>query len=285
MITQINRSIRQAHENDRTQLTSLIQLEPYVHRHLDWRPPLDWLGHQPYLVLQQKDQLVAALACPPDPPKVAWIRTFAAASTVSTNRAWELLWSEVRTKFQGNPDISVAAIPLYNWFRKILERSGFSHTHDVVLLARERKPLPPEGRAHPAKIRGMTADDLPGVAAVDNAAFRPLWRNSLETLRLAYDQAACATVAVDEQGVVGYQLTTPSPHGWHLARLAVHPRRQRRGIAYDLTRSLLGHFLERGTDQISVNTQDDNLSSLNLYDKAGFYRTGEEYPVFRYDFT
>ncbi len=103
-------------------------------------------------------------------------------------------------------------------------------------------------------------------------------------MQLAYDQAACATVAVDELGVVGYQFSTPSPHGWHLARLAVHPRRQRQGIAYDLTRSLLGYFLERGAAQITVNTQDDNAGSLHLYEKAGFYRTGEEYPVYRYDF-
>ncbi len=284
MITQINLSIRQANETDRNSLATLIQLEPYVHRHLDWRPPLDWLGHEPYLVLEQHNQLVAALACPPDPPEVAWIRTFAAASTVATSRAWQLLWSEVRATFEGNPEICVAAIPLYSWFRKILERSRFAHAHDVVLLAHEQKPLPPEGRPHEATIRGMTAADLPAVAEVDQAAFRPLWRNSLDTLKLAYNQAACATVAVDGLGVVGYQISTPSPHGWHLARLAVHPRRQRQGIAYDLTRSLLGYFLEQRAPQITVNTQDDNAGSLHLYEKAGFYRTGEEYPVYRYDF-
>jgi hypothetical protein len=31
-----------------------------------------------------------------------------------------------------------------------------------------------------------------------------------------------------------------------------------------------------------VNTQQDNLFSLTLYQKAGFTRTGEEYPVYQY---
>jgi len=36
----------------------------------------------------------------------------------------------------------------------------------------------------------------------------------------------------------------------------------------------------RGADLITVNTQNNNHSSLALYQKMGFFRTGEEYPVF-----
>jgi hypothetical protein len=46
-------TIRQATEDDRQKLAMLVHFEVYVHRHLDWRPPLDWLGSQPYL-LQKK---------------------------------------------------------------------------------------------------------------------------------------------------------------------------------------------------------------------------------------
>ena len=53
---------------DRTQLASLIHFSTYVHRHLDWRSPLDWIGHPPYYVLESNDRLIASLACSPDIP-------------------------------------------------------------------------------------------------------------------------------------------------------------------------------------------------------------------------
>ena len=40
-----------------------------------------------------------------------------------------------------------------------------------------------------------------------------------------------------------------------------------------------------GISRLSVNTQSDNQASLNLYQRMGFLRTGEEYPVYMYDVT
>ncbi len=284
MFTKINISVRSATEADRPQLTSLIQLEPYVHRHLDWRAPLDWLGKEPYLVIERNRSLIAALACPADPPGVAWIRTFATSGPLGTARAWDILWPEAVARLAAEAGTTVAAIPLYRWFRKILENNNFKHTHNVVLLIRDRDSMPEEGRPTTVTMRTMTEVDLPDVTAVDHAGFQSIWQNSQETLALAYRQAACATVAEDNGMVVGYQISTPSPHGWHLARLAVHPRYQRKGIAFALIRDMLTSFMKRGPSQITVNTQHNNLASLHLYKKAGFSRTGEEYPVYQYFF-
>lgn len=284
MFTTLDYLVREASESDRTRLTSLIQLEPYVHRHLDWRPPLDWLGHQPYIVAEKGRNLIAALACPTDPEGVAWIRTFAAAGHVSASRAWRLLWPEVERTMQHQPDTCVAAIPLYKWFRKLLIKSGFSHTHNVVLLSWEGQSVPPPKRTAKIRIRSMELGDLAAVTTVDNAAFEKIWRNSDETLRLAFMQSVSATVAENESGIIGYQISTPNPYGWHLARLAVHPRNQRQGIAYALVRNLLSEFLKQGTRQVTVNTPHTNIASLRLYKEAGFRRTGEEYPVYQYFF-
>ena len=284
MITQVSFSIRSAKESDRFQLSSLIQLEPYVHRHLDWRPPLDWLGHQPFLVAERKQNLVAALASPPDPLDVAWIRTFAAAGHIPTRRIWHSLWEETRGQLAASGVECTAALPLYRWFRELLEASDFEKSHNVVVLAWEERTPPKEGHQSNAHIRSMTEADLPAVTEVDNAAFKTIWRNSFNTLNLAYQQAVCATVAEDDSGIIGYQISTPSPYGWHLARLAVHPDRQRSGVAYALTRHLLIQSLRRGEAQVSVNTQHDNEASLQLYQRIGFYRTGEEYPVYQYYF-
>ena len=73
-----------------------------------------------------------------------------------------------------------------------------------------------------------------------------------------------------------------SPLGGHLARLAVRPDAQRKGIGTALVRDMLWQFERRGAERVTVNTQEDNQASLTLYQKAGFELTGESYPVFQY---
>jgi ribosomal protein S18 acetylase RimI-like enzyme len=87
-------------------------------------------------------------------------------------------------------------------------------------------------------------------------------------------------VAEDETGIIGYQISTTSAMGGHLARLAVLPAYQGRRIGYALLNDLLRQFVYRGIFRVTVNTQSDNLASLKLYEKAGFERTGERYPVY-----
>ena len=70
MITKLKSSIRQANSSDRKQLANLIHFGTLVHRHLDWRPPLEWIGHDPFIVIEEDHRLIAALACPPDPKSV-----------------------------------------------------------------------------------------------------------------------------------------------------------------------------------------------------------------------
>jgi ribosomal-protein-alanine N-acetyltransferase len=129
----------------------------------------------------------------------------------------------------------------------------------------------------------MKPADLGAVTVVDTASFGPIWRNSQELLGLAYKQALVATVAEIEDRIVGYQISTPSPIGLHLARLAVHPDFQGQGIGYALVRNLIAYCKPPRNCQISVNTQHNNTTSLALYNKAGFSRTGEKFPVYRYD--
>ncbi len=282
MLSKLKLSVRTANEADRHQLANLFHFETHVHRHLDWRAPLDWIGHQPYLVAERNNRIIAALICPPDPPGVAWIRLFAASSQYNVSDAWEALWPAAQAELSGNPDIGFGAIPLQQWFRTLLENSGFYHSGDVVLMLWQHgSPLPKPNEALPS-IRPMNFDDLPSIASVDAAAFEPIWQNSLESLELAFRQAAVATVVEDGEDIVAYQISTASPMGGHLARLAVHPRMQGRGIGYALVYDMLDQFERRGALRVSVNTQENNRTSLYVYEKAGFRRTGENYPVYQY---
>jgi ribosomal protein S18 acetylase RimI-like enzyme len=128
----------------------------------------------------------------------------------------------------------------------------------------------------------MTESDLPDVERTDKASFHPLWQNPLETLERAYKQSMFATVAENENGIVGYQLTTGSGQRAHLARLAVHPEAQGHGVGRALLIDLFSKLMRNGFTRLSVNTQSDNNVSLSLYQKMGFVRTGEQYPVYTF---
>ena len=273
-------SVRLAQEADRRQLATLIDFGTYVHQHLDWRTPLDWMGHQPYLVAERDCCLVAAMACPPDLPDMAWIRLFATSPDVSVKLAWESLWSAARDQLAGT-NICVAAMPHQNWFRKFLDGGDFVHLCDVVMLEWAGNGQLPVQRHATCLIRPMGVGDLPAVRAVDSAAFSPIWQNSATLLKIALERAAIATVAENESGIIGYQISTASDSCGHLARLAVRPDLQSRGVGCALVQDLLAQFRRWGAPKVTVNTQTDNQASLVLYEKAGFRRTDEIYPVYQ----
>jgi ribosomal-protein-alanine N-acetyltransferase len=275
-------TIRAANSDDWQLLANLIHFGTLVHRHLDWRPPLDWIGLRPYLVAEQGHELVAAMACPPDPPDISWIRLFAVSGLIDAEEAWQELWWPARAQLFEHRQVVVVAIPLQEWFRQLLQSSGFSLTNRVMMLVWESGNLPAEHKLADVRIRPMNFDDLDPVEALDTSAFGPVWRNSRASLELAFRQAAVATVAEADGELAGYQISTASHLGGHLARLAVKPELQGRGIGYGLVRDMLDQFERRGARRITVNTQQDNLPSLALYERAGFRPTGENYPVYQY---
>ncbi len=278
----VNLQVRPAVVADEQKIAALIFLETHVHRHLDWRTPLEWLGHSPYFLLEENGKLSAALACPPDPDSIAWIRLFVQASHHSELSAWAPLWKATLRQLAGRGKTTVAAIATQRWFELLLLAGGFILTQRIVLLEWNEKAFTPSKLPSGISIRRMTLHDLPVVVDVDAAAFEPLWRNSLDALTKAYSQAVYATVAEDANGIIGYQLSTGNPPGAHLARLAVRPDAQGRGIGAALVSDLILRIRQSGGTRITVNTQSDNSTSLALYQRLGFQRTGEQYPVYTF---
>jgi ribosomal protein S18 acetylase RimI-like enzyme len=270
-------TVRLAQDKDRQQIASLVHFGVWVHRHLDWRPPLDWIGYQPYLLADRAGQLVAAMTCPPDPPETAWIRLFAASSEITVADAWDILWPAAHEYLWG---IKVAAIPLQGWFSRQLRAAQFDHAHDVAMLVWENQILPPASEVPDCILRLMNYDDLNQIKELDAKAFAPIWQQSIDMLEVAFQQAAIATVAETPEGIIGYQISTAGSGGGHLARLAVHPQVRGQGVGYALARDMLAQFHRRGSSCVTVNTQIDNEASMALYKKAGFRPTGEVYPIY-----
>ncbi len=273
---------RPAAIRDHRQIAHLMYFEAHVHRHLDWRSPLDWLGDPSYWVLEDNGHILAVLACPQEPPRVAWIRLFAHAARVPLQEAWMALWEQARDDIACSGDVIIASIALKGWFQAVLRESGFLSHRDVLTLERRWRPHRPVAPPAGCTLRAMQFDDLPRVAEVDAAAFLPMWRNSLTALQHAYRQAAFATVLEHGGEIVGYQISTRNALGAHLARLAVRPDMQGKGAGSALVSDLIARVVRLRLPRLTVNTQSDNRASLALYHKMGFVPTGERYPVFEY---
>jgi ribosomal protein S18 acetylase RimI-like enzyme len=175
----------------------------------------------------------------------------------------------------------VAAIPLQDWFLKILTKSRFQHAHNVVVLDWQGKNKTDTVGESQLSIRRMEEGDLSAVTQVDQVAFAPLWQNSLEAVKMAFEQSGYATVIEFEGSVAAYQISTRSSQGLHLARLATKPDFQGRGLASTLVKDVQKQAL-RNQDRLTVNTQDVNKPSLGLYEKLGFKFTGDRFPVFQF---
>ncbi|MBI5353537.1 MAG: GNAT family N-acetyltransferase [Chloroflexi bacterium] len=276
----VHLKVRRAVLEDHLQVANLGTVESNTHRHLDWRSALDWLGADNYWVLEESGAITAALACPEEPTQMAWIRFFGYAPHLSAPEAWSALWSVARSEiFPANQNTQVAAIIVKPWFQRLLLSSGFELKQNIVLMQLAHEKIKTFSPPAHLSIRPMRAEDLPIIAKIDSDAFGPFWHNTLDSLSRARSQSTHATVAEDDSGVVGYQLSTGNPLGAHLARLGVSPEAQGKGVGTALVNDLIHRLGGIQLSRLSVNTQDDNAASLSLYKKMGFVPTGEHFPV------
>ena len=279
----VSLQVRRAVEQDHDQIANLIYYESNSHRHLDWYSPLEWLGSQNFWVREEDGHITAALACPEDPPHAAWIRFFGYHQMLSASQAWSSLWEVARNEITcANTQTYIAAIIVKQWFQTLLLSSGFKLKQNIVLLELKNESIRSFSAPQGIRIRPMQDADMRAVAKVDLAAFGQFWHNTEVALQRARSQCASATVAEDDSGVIGYQLSTKNPFGAHLARLGVMPEAQGRGVGTVLVSRLIQELGGSQLGRLSVNTQEDNVASLSLYNKLGFARTGEHFPVLVY---
>jgi ribosomal protein S18 acetylase RimI-like enzyme len=263
----------------------LLDSARWQHRHLDWLQPLELIGRTPFALAMDEGLPVACLACPPDPPGVAWIRLFALASGYDLQSSWAFLWDAIQPQALDAGATQVAALCLPEWLPALLTSSGFAEVDSVEFMAWTPGELPAPPALEGIERRALLPTDLAAVLQVDNEAFDPIWRHSLEALNKALTQAAYATILLDGSSVIGYQISTASAHGGHLARLAVLPSRQGMGAATALLIDALTHFRNRGLPRVTVNTQGNNQPSHALYRKVGFEATGQAFPIYQRSLT
>lgn len=270
---------REVGPGDRALVDGLMAAARWRHSHLDWLEAGDLVGAAPFLLALERARPTACLACPPDPPGVAWIRVFAGGLGLPAAEMWHGMWPLACEAAIEMGAHTAAALTADSWMAALLRESGFAESNRVVFLEHQGRTGVP---ALPAavRVRPYRPSDLQAVLEVDQQAFEGLWLYSRPVFAAALEQAASVTILEAEGVVAGYQLSTASALGAHLARLAVRPDLQGRGYGRALVEQLLYEFGLRGFDRISVNTQADNAASLQLYRRLGFRDTGQTYPVY-----
>ena len=273
-------TLRPATESDYKQLSVLLGKSTRTQRHLDWRTPYQWLGHQPFWALEEGTELSAVMACPAEVSQVSWIRLFASDGEKSLQDTWDSLLGKNLDDLHHSNVKMLATLAVFDWYRQLLSIPPWHHKQDIVVLSWPSASTEPPRSMHGLTLHPLRPEDLPAVARIDARAFEDLWQNPLSTLQLALRQSGYATVIKAGDEIIAYQISTIGFSSAHLARLAVAPKWQGKRVGRLLVQDLQTHFWLLNYGEVSVNTQSDNRASLALYHSLGFVETGDRFPVF-----
>lgn len=253
------------------QVRELLFHSQSVHTHLDWHETDQWLDTQqvPMRLAWQNGRLTGLIAMSSPLNGTSWIRLAAVQDYVNQATVLRALWDDLVVELRAQAVHLVALLAVRDWITDYAAELGFHYVEDIITLARAGQQLP-ELRPHHLTLRAAEPYDLETMARLDQAAFIPPWQLTLEELRQAYRISASCTVALHEGKLVGYQLSTLYFDGAHLARLAVLPYAQGKGIGGVLLGDALARFFRRGVLSMTLNTQASNLQSQHLYRRFGF---------------
>lgn len=289
----LRRHVRQAGRDDAAAIQKLLQTGVYVHVHVDWRPPGEWLGSPGFVVYegravadqttdgQATSDILACMAITADPPPSAWVRVAAAKASVG--------YSQARAMFDRILENIDPAIEDISWFMADywplhwLERLGFRYDLDVLTYYKEDLSVPSFRMPPDLQIRPLMVEDIPALVEIETAAFaEPRWRHNAMDLGLAWRNSICFDVALLDDRPVAYQVSTGGEGNAHLARMTVHPDCQGMGIGAALLATAIDKYRLQNIRTVTLNTQSNNTASHRLYERFGFRPTGHSYPVWAY---
>lgn len=166
-------------------------------------------------------------------------------------------------------------------------RAGFTVHERLHLLTRTVTDLP-SLRPGSTRLRRGRRADREAILSVDAAAFPGFWRldgSGLDDAMTATPSARLRVASPTGRGtrVDGYAITGRAASRGYLQRLAVDPERRRQGVASALVLDGLRWLRRWGAREVLVNTQEDNLTALSLYETLGFRRQPEGLAVLRRD--
>lgn len=270
----------------RHDLKDLLMRNFYVHSHLDWHESDQWLESEsaPIRLAWMGNALVGMMAASPPLNGTTWIRLVAIQDHTDVELILTALWNDLRPELRALGASQVAWLMIRDWPIPFATGFGFTYGEQIITLRRGDVRAPDMPTIPDLSIRIARTDELPTLIKVDHAAFVPPWQMSANDIRQAEKVSAITTVATlptdGGERIVGYQLSTQYFDGAHLARLAVERDYQGRGIGGALVADLLRYFNRKGVYAMTVNTQESNIASQQVYIRYGFQRNGYDIPVY-----
>jgi ribosomal-protein-alanine N-acetyltransferase len=122
-------------------------------------------------------------------------------------------------------------------------------------------------------IRPLELRDLSAIEVIERSAYPTPWSRSMFAGELSKPSSVCLG-AFDDDGLVGYLITSRYVDAWHVMNVAVAPDLRRRGTAS----ALLGRLFElTSTDDrrgYTLEVRVSNTGAIALYEGLGFETRG-----------
>jgi|GEM_PF-682410 len=268
----------------RNELLNLSYYSQWTHKHLDWYKTGQWIDREECIIFLawEDEKLVGYIGLSLPLHGASWIRILGVRDGYVPRPIIEEMWRAVESYCLQIGINKFAVLMVTHWLSAYMGSLGFNYLEDIVTLNRTSQLLPPPPDS-PVKVYSANSEDLPMITRVDHLAFHPPWQMTRNDLWQAFRISASSTVAVLENEIVGYQISTRNRAVGHLARLAVLPNRQGERIGSMLLYELLNKFDRRGIKSVTVNTQVSNASSHRLYAHYGFQHNGFDLAVWQKD--
>jgi ribosomal-protein-alanine N-acetyltransferase len=267
--------IRPATNDDWLVIERLLHYADHHYLALEWWTIQEWLG-SPALLLStdRHDRPLGLMLAVTGNGPVAWLRAIA----VVADECLEPLLAASAQAVLSQGGTGLAFLGDEAWILSELKRGGFQQANRVVTL-RCRGDWsvcygPPD-----LQVRAATTADIDDILVIDHAAFAPMWWYSREILHRALNSAFCFDVAYLGDVCAGYQFSTLRMGRGHIVRLATCPELRRLGIGARLLSEAMTTLDLAGVERITVNTQEDNWPSLQLYRRFNFAQVGELWAV------
>jgi ribosomal-protein-alanine N-acetyltransferase len=287
--------IRVATRSDAGGIMKLLQTAVYRHLHVDWYVPGDWLGTPGFVVkIKQddknhrsqfvkfvgvKEKVEACLAIAADPMPTAWVRIAALSNEEKAKRDLRYLMETAVSIMKEAGVRTVAWLAVDQWVNDWLAEFGFEESNALETYLKEDNTNLDLPSILGLDIRPALDQDMERLSQIEAQAFAPLWQHSTRSLQVAKNQAFSFDVALVDDQLVGFQLSTPNDYGVHLVRMTIDPAFQDRGIGTALMVHAIDGYYRRDRYRITLNTQLDNVASQQLYKKFGFQTTGQTFPI------
>lgn len=158
-----------------------------------------------------------------------------------------------------------------DWLRASFEERNFRLSSLLRSYDKEDFQVPDQGNER-VLIRPFTVQDAEATVAVEDRAFTQLWRHDIASFLQVQKTYPYFVVAVDAQGIVGYQYNTVDAGIGYLVRIAVHPRVEGQGVGTRLMAEAVRYFRKYHVWKIVLNTEEANARAQALYERFGFHQ-------------